>query len=311
MMNYFLHPNLTVTEVSPDKVHLANLAHQITIEGQNQNLKRVLQAIQTGTLAELLQQQDPDLETFYAILEFLTEHQFASLQSFVVTDKMMLDLALLQVTGQDGELKGPLAGYENVRPNSVAIFGQGELFSRVVAELRALDFSVLENPEESACERLLLITCSDNLNFTLNKKINALAIARQLPALFAVLNEHIALVGPLVIPGESSCFSCYEHRLAPNMHFVEETIASQFQHGNLIKPRSKPGVYAIAASFQIISQILKFFNRAYEFCLVNEVLEINLLDYATDIRPVLRIPHCPACYSQHRLKPKAAVRALL
>jgi thiazole/oxazole-forming peptide maturase SagC family component len=310
-MNYFLHPGLTVTEVSSEKMHLTNHVHQITIEGQNQNLKLVLQAIQAGQLAALLQQQDADTETLHAIVEFLAEHQFTSREAVTTQDRMMLDLALMQSSQQDDVLENSVAQYENLLANSVALFGQGELFNRVATELRALNFAVLENPAEQDCGRRFLLSCSDHPNFNLDKKINALALQQQLPALFGSLHEHVAYIGPLLFPGESSCFSCYEHRIAPNLQFIEETQASQQQYGNVVKASGSPRLYAIAASFQLISQVLKFYNRAYALCLVNEVLEIDLIDYAAEIRPVLRIPHCPACYGHTSQQPKAAVRALL
>jgi len=310
-MNYFLHPALSVTEVSSDKMHLTNHIHQITIEGQNHHLKRVLQAIQAGELTDLFQQQAADTEIVQAIIEFLSEHQFIGLQPLALQDRMVLDLALLRSRQQDDVLESSIAVYEDLMPLGIALFGQGELFNRVADTLRSLNFSVLDNPAEQDCGRRFLLSCSDHPDFKLHNKVNSLAAKLQLPALFGSLHEHVTLIGPMFFPEQSSCFHCYEHRLAANVRFIEETLASQQHYGNVVKASSPPRLYAIAASFQLISQVLKFFNRAYALCLVNEVLEIDLIDYAVDIRPVLRIPHCPVCFSHARQQPKAAVRALL
>lgn len=138
-----------------------------------------------------------------------------------------------------------------------------------------------------------------------------LSIQKEIPSIFANLDGHKALIGPFVVPEQTSCYSCYIHRLSPSLTFIEEASANQRYRGNLVSNQTSPSLYALEASFHVISQVVKFYSDASHLCLLNELLDIDLIDYELNIRPVMRVPRCPQCYSKEFNSPRPAIRNLV
>lgn len=309
-MPYYLEPSLNVTVVSPTKVQLSNCANEITLEHQNSNLKDFLGLVDNPNFPACLKEQS-NSDVLNEIFNFFIAHHFLVCKAVENHDALNLDLQVQnKITIPDYETTYPKC-MKNIDLNTVNVFGEGVLFARVVKELINQSIQVFENPEPDKMGSGILLCCSDRPNAAFFKQINAIANKEKIPALFAQLNSNTAVVGPLVVPDETSCYNCYMHRAEPNINFVEEAAAIQQNKGNLLASKAVPSLYALETCFHVISQIVKFQNRAFHLCLINEVLELNLLDYQLDIRPVIRVPRCEHCYSEKNALPATAVRALI
>ena len=245
------------------------------------------------------------------IFDFFLKHHFLTQIPAKNLDAMILDL--------DIQNKALIPDFDTTKPRSIEhvdmsavnVFGEGILFEKVIEELCEQGFLVRQNPSTDETVSGIFICCSDIDDTVLFEKINKLSFEKKMPVLFAQLRSNVALIGPLVVPSETSCYACYRHRAAPHLNFIAEQQALQINKGDLHSSKSIPKVYALAATFHTVSQILKFKSKAYHLCLTNEVLEVNLLNYQFDVRPILRIPHCKVCYASHSVAPKTAVRSLV
>ncbi|PKH85433.1 TOMM precursor leader peptide-binding protein [Colwellia sp. Bg11-28] len=309
-MPYYLHPSVNITEISVHKIQISHVGHEITIEEQNKNIQEFVGQISKNNFPACLKDHK-DAEVLDQIFIFFKEHNFITLTEPTRRDALSLDLEILnQISDPDGDTTPPKL-FNKVDFSSVNVFGSGEFFNRVCTEFETLKISVNVNPKESEVGSALMVCCSDQPNINLFKEINQIGVKAKLPILFANLNGPKSIIGPFFMPGESSCFTCYTHRLAPNYNFVEEALALQDNIGNIVSSNTSKALYSLESSFHVISQVLKFHNKSFHLCLINEILELDLLDYQLDIRPVLRIPHCKDCYSKENELPNNAVRALI
>jgi len=309
-MSYYLHPSVSITEITDYKTQISHVGHEITVEEQNKNIQEFICQINKSTFPACLNDHE-NSDTMLQIFNFFLDHNFITTESINDIDALSSDLKILNnLSFPDFESKSPKL-FSKVDCSAVNIFGNGELFDRVKVELEKLEIQVHINPKEDQMGKRIIVCCSDQPNIKLFNEINVMGLEKEVPILFANLDGKKSCVGPFVMPGESSCFTCYTHRLAPNLGFVEEALALQKNKGNIITSKTPQVLYALETSFHVISQIVKFNNQSFHLCLINEVLELDLLDYELDIRPVVRIPHCKSCYSKENLKPVNAVRALI
>lgn len=309
-MAYYLHPSVNITEISPVKTQVAHIGHEITIEEQNENILEFVALVEKSDFPACLKTHEK-AELFESIFQFFVSHNFITQKKPSDVDALALDLQVLNgIANPEYQQETPKL-LKEIDFSSVCLFGEGTLLERVYTELSQLGIQVQKNPTPEHMHKGLIVCCSDQPNARVFKEINQLALSRKQPALFANLNGRKGLVGPFVMPNESSCYTCYTHRLAPNVEFIEESQALQEKKGNVVASQASPSLYALATSYHVLSQILKFQNRSFDLCLINEVFELDLLDFEIDVRPVIRVPHCEDCYAERNAMPTSAVRALI
>lgn len=94
------------------------------------------------------------------------------------------------------------------------------------------------------------------------------------------------LLGPLVVPGETSCLNClFLHR--KDLNSLWPAISLSFDH---VVRRINPNLLKVAASFS--AQILDNYVSKSGFDLRNQILEINLKDFFLELRELSLHPKC-------------------
>jgi thiazole/oxazole-forming peptide maturase SagC family component len=308
-MEYFLHPSVSVTTISVEKIQISSIQNTITIEDQNENICSLINMLRSGfNFPEDLEKKE-SASMLEEIFELLKDNNFLTTEQYPSVDAMNEDLELLVSEYNYGGKLELL--HSELDLSSVNLMGSGELFNRVKRELEALKFKVCSNPLPDALIKGIIVCCYDQPNLNFFEEINLLSMQKEIPSIFANLDGHRALIGPFVVPEQTSCYSCYIHRFSPNLTFIEEASANQRYKGNLVSNQTSPSLYALEASFHVISQIVKFYNDASHLCLLNEMLDIDLIDYELNIRPVMRVPRCPQCYSKEFNSPRTAIRNLV
>ncbi|MGA0078122.1 MAG: hypothetical protein ACO3Q1_01480 [Candidatus Nanopelagicales bacterium] len=97
------------------------------------------------------------------------------------------------------------------------------------------------------------------------------------------------LLGPLVVPGETSCLNClFLHR--KDLNCLWPAISLSFDHA---VRRTNPNLLKLAAGFSV--QILDNYISKSGFDLRNQMLEINLKDFFMELRELSFHPKCGCC----------------
>jgi bacteriocin biosynthesis cyclodehydratase domain-containing protein len=143
-----------------------------------------------------------------------------------------------------------------------------------------------------------VIYCNSHVDPITCKGLNLCFIHHKTPWLYAAVDGPFLLVGPLFVPGDSSCFECFETRVAMNLRdskgYIEYKQA--LAAGLPIQPRP--------------SQVLKLLDKvlashvameAFNFALsgrstlIDKMLAIHLPSMEFTYHEVLRLPYCSAC----------------
>lgn len=145
----------------------------------------------------------------------------------------------------------------------------------------------------------LLVGCFDKGFSATNHWINRASLAQGIPALYAELRGHTALIGPGVLPGQSACYMCYRMRSIA----CEEEFNAAMSYEEFLDRQKRPalherGVLPMLPTYvgsllalEILKQLLSLSLPA----LTSNLLEFNALTLQTTTHPVLQKPDCPVC----------------
>jgi ribosomal protein S12 methylthiotransferase accessory factor len=120
----------------------------------------------------------------------------------------------------------------------------------------------------------------------------------RISTLFGSMEELYAVVGPLVVPGETACWNCYRLRaLGTSMHPAEDRAE---QHEFL---RRRPAARSRAYLAPMVSQVghllalesLKVLTGYVPSGLGGRVLRQHLVSLETSLHTVIRLPWCEVC----------------
>lgn len=157
----------------------------------------------------------------------------------------------------------------------------------------------IESSLSAACAGAhLVVVPNDGPGPGVNRMVNDVCLSLKVPWLPVVLFGNDVAIGPLVVPGESACFTCYELRMKGNLVFAEEYLAfeehllrgdgSRVSQGAL---NVYPGVVAGLAAIEAVKFLTKF---TYPLAF-GRLIRFNFVNYQFIVHPVLRLPRCPRC----------------
>jgi bacteriocin biosynthesis cyclodehydratase domain-containing protein len=139
------------------------------------------------------------------------------------------------------------------------------------------------------------IVCSDFGGLALMRDWNRTAVAAN--ALFypIVLQDEVAYLGPLVVPGEGPCFECMWARRNSNLDAGRRDHATEMHafFGQKVASYLQP-MARVAADLAAID-LLKYFSRTLPGGRAGRLIEADLMTPALITRNVLKVPRCPVC----------------
>jgi bacteriocin biosynthesis cyclodehydratase domain-containing protein len=144
----------------------------------------------------------------------------------------------------------------------------------------------------------LMIAAVDQRFLAARHWVNLAALASGCPALFLDLSATEAVVGPLVLPGESGCYMCFRMRqIATSDNFVE--VMSHERHCDQVRQDCDrlafPGLAACATGI-VLGEAFRLLFGPLMPALPNAVLQIDALTCKFQRHEVLRHPECPHCH---------------
>ena len=139
------------------------------------------------------------------------------------------------------------------------------------------------------------VVCSDFGGLILMRDWNRTAVASNIVFYPIVLQDEVASLGPLVVPGEGPCFECLWLRQSANLdedarQRADESHAFFGQHATgFLQPMAR-----IAADIAAVD-LLKYFSRALPGGRAGRVIEVDLMTPSLRARNLLKAPRCPVC----------------
>lgn len=189
---------------------------------------------------------------------------------------------------------------------SIALIGDGELGDSLAANLASGDAVKVERipadtdhvQSEEAMAVFegsdLVIVATDYLQPGLNLMINQRIHDADVPALFSHIDGTEIVVGPLTLPGQSSCYLCFDVQDEGARHLRDEyLIYKDNLRTNQPIGRVQPAVAKLAAGWVNLA-VNKFDPQSPDF-LVNRVLRVETSKMEVMTHRILQIPRCPVC----------------
>jgi bacteriocin biosynthesis cyclodehydratase domain-containing protein len=149
----------------------------------------------------------------------------------------------------------------------------------------------VENPKPEGC----FVVCCDFGGRPLMRDWNRFCVEHRVLFYPIVLLDHVAHLGPMVVPGEGPCYECLWARQNANL-----TDAARFRAGEM---EADVGQHAIgylqpmaraAADFAALD-LLKILSTPLPGGRIGSIVEIDLMGPAATTRDLLRVPRCPVC----------------
>lgn len=142
----------------------------------------------------------------------------------------------------------------------------------------------------------LVILADDLVDPHRSRALNRAALAHGFPTLHVALDGPFVLVGPLVVPGASACWECFETRLVMNLRdsAVYVGYKKALARGNVDGALDPVPVVASLAASLAVTDALSFVATD-EAVTINQTWSIFLPTMEITSHDVLRVPGCAGC----------------
>ncbi len=174
-----------------------------------------------------------------------------------------------------------------------ALDGDGEVVAARVATVEDLDADELLGVGGPGDARPLVVLCADVRTPGVEQDLTLWSMETDTSVLRACVDGDDALVGPIVIPGQSACLNCYDIQDEATRSFRFDYLAykAALDRGNA--PTSTMRAQMLAAGYAAVA-IADHAESGWGF-LVDRVVHVNVgtLEISTD--RVFRVPRCPVC----------------
>ena len=144
----------------------------------------------------------------------------------------------------------------------------------------------------------LVIAPSDGPAPAMHRKVNEVCLGLKAPWLPVVLFGNDVGVGPLMVPGQTACFTCYELRMKGNLIFADEYVAFE---DHLLRgdesgvSQGSLNVYASVVAGLAAIEAVKFLTKFTYPITLGRLIRVNFVNYQFMVHAVLRLPRCPMC----------------
>ena len=112
--------------------------------------------------------------------------------------------------------------------------------------------------------------------------INKVCVKYSKPVLFSGFAEHVAMIGPFIVPGKSACLNCIE----------KKRIEKPFEN---VKITPSYGPLCALISSIVSNEVINYFHNFNDNHLIGKTLMINILNYKQHIIKWQKSEKCEVC----------------
>ena len=303
-----VHPAYRIVGQDQNSLKFIGPFETVTIPDPNHKLTQVVGQIAAGTsLSEILEDLEPGYSgPIIRVLNELTERgvlcSISSAGELVQQDGLSASLGLARKqidhihTVQETDFAADTQ-------SKVGLVAPSPLERTISANLTSLGLNGMPadcgTPPNDIAHMLVVDQTSNIGNLS---EVNRYSLKYQLPTVYCFFDQRQIVVGPIVIPGESACLKCIEHRWNSNSLFptpTGDTDVIRNHHPSLLTAQM-----AIAWACSRLKALTLGLNH---LCVPGEVTELDLVSNDIKRGTVLRMPGCEACNSTVE-KPVRAIR---
>lgn len=188
--------------------------------------------------------------------------------------------------------------------NVICLQGEGRVVEIAATLLQEKGFQITS--VESDAQLLVYVGYQESTAVSLEKNRHFYHLNR--PFLMANASGTSLFLGPLVIPRLSSCYHCFYQRSYANANYKQEYLAGCDGNGDTV--RSVDTMLATLYAGVLANEIYKIRQRDTDCLLIDKTLEIQLTEFSSTVRPIVKAPRCEVCGKQNT-RPLQAVRNMM
>jgi bacteriocin biosynthesis cyclodehydratase domain len=201
--------------------------------------------------------------------------------------------------------EGVLETAASQRVHTIVLIGAGNMRDSVLRMLSVMDGLIVQEiapvefldglaDEVLGGDAAVAVVATDRLYPRLNHATNELALELGFPVLYLYADGPEVQIGPLVQPGESACYSCFEVQDEGARHLRDEFLVfkDDLDRQNQLMVTS-PLVAAMGAAWAGIALADFFHQPASRFR--ERVLRVETERLEVASHRILQMPRCPSC----------------
>jgi bacteriocin biosynthesis cyclodehydratase domain-containing protein len=186
---------------------------------------------------------------------------------------------------------------------SVLLVGDGRYADYLRRDLAELDHLNLREPtallssEEESPELDgvdLVVVATDHLRPALNHEVNAACHEAMVPVLFSYIDGSELTIGPLVVPGDSACYLCFDMQDEGARHLRDEYLIYKNSLDRDAPVGAADRATAVLAAGWATMAVAKYAPADADF-LVGRILRVETSRMEVMAHRILQIPRCPVC----------------
>jgi len=185
----------------------------------------------------------------------------------------------------------------------IAAFGAGVVASN---SLSALEASGVSNVKSATEESLLpeieaadaVVVALDAPAPKLMHAINLACLQTKTPWVSAQIHTGTGWIGPMIIPGQTPCYTCYELRRNANLQNYAEVIRYETrldEMPSIVSRLVAPVPLAACVGALLALETLRFLSGVALPQTMGRLMRVDFFDSELTYHRVLRLPRCPAC----------------
>jgi len=136
----------------------------------------------------------------------------------------------------------------------------------------------------------LVVNTVDTPQPQIRRWVNRACVEAGVPFVTGGFNQHVGLIGPLVVPGETACLACQERELAGR--YGRATLPTPENAGRII-PAFAP--LCTAVSGMLAAEIVRWVTRTGPPTILGRTVYLDLLTLTTTAREFARAADCEVC----------------
>ena len=136
--------------------------------------------------------------------------------------------------------------------------------------------------EEQIIKSDFVVCTLDKPMRVIRRLINKLCVKHSKPVLFSGFSEHVALIGPFIVPNKSACLKCIEKELDDKPL-------------NNVKIVPSYGPLCLLISSIVTNEIINYFYKYNCSNLIGKTMMFNMLTYESEIINWKRKRNCEVC----------------
>lgn len=151
-------------------------------------------------------------------------------------------------------------------------------------EISTINKEILKESDiESEIANTSFVICTlDKPSRVIRRTINKLCVKYNKPVIFSGFAEHVAMIGPFIIPSKTACLKCIE-RESNNEPLNNVTITPSY------------GPLCLIIASIVSNEVINYFFKFKSSNLINKTMMFNILSYETNIINWQKKKDCEVC----------------